>query len=140
MVVEYRQPRPHAVRGPEDVVGVHLVVLQLPHYILPHAGVVHQTDEGGPQLHIGDVLHHVAGYAAGNLLHPSHVAPAGDIGAQGIPFHIHKYGAQNHNAHLSRSFRCVVTNFDFYYTQASALRQRKRRKPQRELRSRCGFP
>ena len=140
VVVEYRQPRPHAVRRPEDVVVFTLWFRSCRTTSSPMPVSSTRLTKVGRSSTLAMSSTTLRDTPPGTCSTRPTFAPAGDIGAQGIPFHIHKYGAQNHNAHLSRSFRCVVTNFDFYYTQAPALRQRKRRKPQRELRSRCGFP
>ena len=99
LVVEHRQPGAHAIRGGQDIIGVDLVIFQLAHHAGPQAGVVHQAHKGGTQLHVGDVLHHVAADAAGDLLHPAHIAPAGDIGGRGISLDVHENGAQHHNTH-----------------------------------------
>ena len=98
-VVENGQPGAHAVRHGPDVIRVDLVVLQLADHVRSSAGGVHQTDEGGPQLHVGNVLHQIPADAAVDDLHPSGVPPTGNIYIGGIPLNIHENGAQHHNTH-----------------------------------------
>ena len=99
VVVKDGQPGAHAVRHALDVLGVHLVVLQLVDDVLAHAGVVHQADEGGPQLHVGNVLHHIAAHAAVHLLDAAGIAPARDVGGKGVALDIHKNGSDDYDAH-----------------------------------------
>ena len=72
---------------------------QLVNDVLAGAGVVHQTDEGGAQLNVGNVLRHVAADAAVDLLDPARVAPARDVGGQWIPLDVHKDCTDDYNAH-----------------------------------------
>ena len=72
---------------------------QLPNHILTCAAFIHQTDKGGPKLTIGHILGHVPANASMNLLHPAHIAPGGDKGRFGIALDIHKYRANDHDAH-----------------------------------------
>ena len=53
---------------------------QLVDNVLAGAGVIHQADESGAQLHIGNILGHIAADAAVDLLDPAGVAPARDVG------------------------------------------------------------
>ena len=99
IVVKNGQPCAHAVRHFLDKAGVDLVPCQLVDDVLSHAGVVHQTHKGGAQLHIGNILHHVAAHAAVYLLDASGVAPAGDIGGKGIALDIHKNSSDDYDAH-----------------------------------------
>ena len=77
VVVEHGQPGTHAVRHALDVAGVDLVPGQLVNDVLAGAGVVHQTDEGGAQLNIGNVLRHVAADTAVYLLDRPALRPPG---------------------------------------------------------------
>ena len=85
---------------------------QLVNDVLAGAGVVHQTDEGGAQLDIGNVLRHVAADAAVDLLDPARVAPARDIGGQRIPLDVHKNRTDDYNAHKvtpqKADFTCIL--------------------------------
>ena len=99
IVVKDGQPCAHTVRLFLDKAGVHLVLCQLVDDVLSHAGVVHQTHKGGAQLHVGNILHHVAAYAAVYLLDASGVAPAGDIGGKGIALDIYKNSSDDYDAH-----------------------------------------
>ena len=99
IVVKDGQPCAHTVRLFLDKAGVHLVLCQLVDDVLSHAGVVHQTHKGGAQLHVGNILHHVAAYAAVYLLNASGVAPAGDIGGKGIALDIHKNSSDDYDTH-----------------------------------------
>ena len=98
-VVKHGQPGSHAVRHGADVIRVDLVILQFADHIRTDAGIVHQTDKGGAQLHIGNVLRQVSADAAMHLLYPSGVPSAGNVYIGRIAFDIHKDSAQNHNAH-----------------------------------------
>ena len=104
VVVKDGQPGTHAVRHALDVLGVHLVVLQLVDHILSHAGVVHQTDKGRAQLYIGDILHHVAAHSAVYLLNAAGIAPARNIGGKGIAFDIHKNSTEHNDSHSKKPF------------------------------------
>ena len=99
IVVKDGQPCAHTVRLFLDKAGVHLVLCQLVDDVLSHAGVVHQTHKGGAQFHVGNILHHVAAYAAVYLLDASGVAPAGDIGGKGIALDIHKNSSDDYDTH-----------------------------------------
>ena len=98
-VVKDGQPGAHAVRYLFDEPGVDFVVFQLVNDILPHAAVIDKAHEGGPELHVGDILCHVAAHAAVNLLHSARVAPAGDIGRKRISLDVHKHCADDYDAH-----------------------------------------
>ncbi len=74
------------------------MIFQLVDHILSHAGVVHQAHKGGAQLHIGDILHHVAAHSAVYLLYPAGVAPARNIGGKGVPLDINK-NSDDYDAH-----------------------------------------
>ena len=80
VVVKHGQPGAHAVGHFLDVFGVHLMFGQLVDNVLAGAGVIHQADESGAQLHIGNILGHIAADAAVDLLDPAGVAPARDVG------------------------------------------------------------
>ena len=99
VVVEHSQPRPHAVRCAEHVVGVDLVVAQLAHDVLAEAGVVDKAHKCRAQLDIRDILGHVAAHAARHLLDAPGVAPAGDIDVLRIALDVHEHRAQYNNAH-----------------------------------------
>ena len=90
-----------------DEPGVDLVLVQLINDVLAGAGVVHQADEGGAQLHIGDILGHVAADAAVDLLDPAGVAPARDIGGKGIPLDVNKNCADYYDSHGVFPFRLL---------------------------------
>ena len=87
---------------------------QLVNDVLAGAGVVHQTDEGGAQLDIGNVLRHVAADAAVYLLDPARVAPARDIGGQRIPLDVHKNRTDDYNAHKMTPKKLILPVF--YHT------------------------
>ena len=87
---------------------------QLVNDVLTGAGVVHQTDEGGAQLDIGNVLRHVAADAAVYLLDPARVAPARDIGGQRIPLDVHKNRTDDYNAHKMPPKKLILPVF--YHT------------------------
>ena len=87
---------------------------QLVNDVLTGAGVVHQTDEGGAQLNIGNVLRHVAADAAVYLLDPARVAPARDIGGQRIPLDVHKDRTDDYNAHKMTPKKLILPVF--YHT------------------------
>ena len=103
-VVKHRQPHAHAVGHGEHIVGIHLVVAQLLQYRFPLGVIVHQADEPGPQLHIGNVLRYIPAHAAVDKLHPPGVAPGGDIVVLREALHIHKHRANDHNRHTAFSF------------------------------------
>ena len=114
VVVKDGQPGAHAVRDTADVLCVHLVVFQFVDDILPHAGVIHQTDEGGAQLHIGDILGHIAAHAAVHLLDTSGVAATRDISRKGVALDIHKNSSEYDDSHNPKtSFK---SNIYPYYT------------------------
>ena len=114
VVVKDGQPGAHAVRDAPDVLSVHLVVFQLVDDVLPHAGVIHQTDKGGAQLHIGDVLGHIAAHAAVHLLDAPGVAAARDISRKGVALDIHKNSSEYDDSHKPKtSFK---SNIYLYYT------------------------
>ena len=75
------------------------MVGQLINDVLPHARIVHQTHKGRTQFHVGDILRHIAAHTAVHLLHPPSVAPAGDVGREGIALDIDKHRAHHDNTH-----------------------------------------
>ena len=98
-IVKHGEPGAHAIGNGEHVIGVHLVVLQFLYDGVAKRRVIHDAQIGRPQLHIGDVLHHVARHAAVDVLHTAHVAAVGNVIAQRESFNIHKRGADNQDAH-----------------------------------------
>ena len=101
-VVKDRQPGAHAVADRKNVVGVDLVAPQLADDFLADAVLVHQTDVGGPQLHVGNVLRHVAAHAAVNLLDPTDVPTLGNILVHGEPLRVHEHRADDYNTHARK--------------------------------------
>ena len=83
LIIEHSQPGAHAVRHALDIAGVHLVARQFINNILPCASVIHQAYKGGAQLHVGDILRHIAAHTAVYLFYPPGVAPARNIGGKG---------------------------------------------------------
>jgi hypothetical protein len=79
------------------------MAVQPGHNVRADAGIVHQPDEGGPEFQIADVLGDVPADAAVNILNPARVPPAGNILAGRISLDIHKYRAENHDAHRCTS-------------------------------------
>ena len=57
------------------------------------ARLVDKADKRRPQLNIGDILDDVAAHAAVHLHHAACVAPAGNIGREGIALDIDKNSA-----------------------------------------------
>ena len=104
VVVKHGQPGAHAVRYFFDVSGIDLVLSQLVDNVLARACVVHQADKGGPQLHIGNILCHVAAHAAVDLLDPARVASAGNVGGERIPLDIHKHRTDDYDTHTKKPF------------------------------------
>ena len=100
VVVKDGQPGTHAIRDLLDVPGVDLVVVQFIDDVLTHAGVVHQTHEGGAQLHIGDVLRHVPAHTAMHLFNAAGVPSAGDVGGEGIALDVHENCADDYDSHI----------------------------------------
>ena len=99
VIVKHGQPCAHAVRHAPDVPGIDLVSGQLVDDILTGAGFIHKADKGGAQLHIGNILGHIAADAAVYLLDPACVAPARYVGGQRIPLNIHKNSTDHNNTH-----------------------------------------
>ena len=82
---------------------------QLADNILPRAAVVHKADKGRAQLHVGDILGHIAADAAVHLLDTARVAPARDIGGQRIPLDVHKNSADDYDSHINSFPMCNFT-------------------------------
>ena len=100
VVVKDGQPGTHAIGDLLDVSGVDLVVVQFIDDVLTHAGIVHQTHEGGAQLHIGDVLRHVPAHTAMHLFNAAGVPSAGDVGGEGIALDVHENCADDYDSHI----------------------------------------
>ena len=102
LIIEHSQPGAHAVRHALDIAGVHLVARQFINHILPCASVIHQAYKGGAQLHVGDILRHIAAHTAVYLFYPPGVAPARNIGGKGVPLDINKNCADDNDPHAKR--------------------------------------
>ena len=98
-LVENRQPHAHPVRDGADIVGVDLVPAELAHDLFALGGFVHKTHKDGAQLHIRNVLRHVAAHAAVDKFDLSGVAPGGQIQILREALNVHKYRADNHDRH-----------------------------------------
>jgi len=99
VVVEDRQPQAQSVGPGQNVVTVDLVLSELGEHVLAHGAVVDDAQIGGAQLHVGDVLHHVPGHAAVDVLHPAHVPAGGDVGILREALDVHKGSADYYDAH-----------------------------------------
>ena len=124
VVVKDSQPGAHTIRYRPDVLRVDLVGLQLVDDILADAGVVYQTDERGPQLHIGNVLRHVAAHTAVHLLYPAGIPSARDIGGEGIALDVHKHRANYNDSH---SVFLSCSDSDYLYCIGFAGRGQEQR-------------
>ena len=102
-IVEYRQPGAQAVGGRPDIVGVDLMGPELAQHIPAVAAVIHQAQEGGAQLAVGDVLRHVPADPAVDTLHPSYVSSCGDKRRLRKALDVYKNHADDQNAHISAS-------------------------------------
>ena len=91
-MVKDRKPSAHAVRNLTHILGIDLVVFQSADHIGPHGGIIHQTDKGGPELTVCNVLRNISGHAAVNLLHPPGVAACGNINSLRIALDVHEDG------------------------------------------------
>ena len=80
-------------------------------HIRTHGRVVHDAQEGGTQLNIGNVLHHVPGHTAVDVLYPSGVAPTGDVAVIGESLDIYEYGTDDNDTHNLAS--CFLSLFLF---------------------------
>ena len=101
--VEHCQPHTHAVWNDADIVGVDLVLSQLADDLLALGAPVHQTHEGGAQLHIGDILRHIAAHAAVDKLNGPGVAPGRQIQVVRKALDIHEDGTHDYDRHSSSS-------------------------------------
>ena len=124
VVVKDSQPGAHTIRYRPDVLRVDLVGLQLVDDILADAGVIYQTDERGPQLHIGNVLRHVAAHTAVHLLYPAGIPSARDIGGEGIALDVHKHRANYNDSH---SVFLSCSDSDYLYCIGFAGRGQEQR-------------
>ena len=59
--------------------------------------------------------------AAGDLLHPAHVASAGDIGGRGVSLDVHKNGAQHHDSHKNVLLRLYFLHYTAWGPFGQAL-------------------
>ena len=98
-VVEDGEPGSHAVGRGADVARVDLVALELFDNVRARARVVDKAHECRPQLDVRDVLDDVAAHAAVHLHDAARVAPAGDVGREGIALDIDKHRAHHDNTH-----------------------------------------
>ena len=73
---------------------------QLVDNVLAGAGVIHQADESGAQLHIGDVLRHVPAHTAMHLFNAAGVPSAGDVGGEGIALDVYENCADDYDSHI----------------------------------------
>ena len=98
-VVKDGEPGSHAVGCCADVARVDLVALELFDNVRARARVVDKAHERRPQLDVRDVLDDVAAHAAMHLHDAARVAPAGDVGREGIALDIDKHRAHHDNTH-----------------------------------------
>jgi len=98
-VVKDGEPGSHAVGCCADVARVDLVALELFDNVRARARVVDKAHERRPQLDVRDVLDDVAAHAAVHLHNAARVAPAGDVGREGIALDIDKHRAHHDNTH-----------------------------------------
>ena len=83
------------------------MVIELADNLGPLGAFVHHADEGGAQLHIGNVLHHVATHAAVDYHHITGVSPVGNIHILREALYIHKNIACNNYTHDMNLSFCI---------------------------------
>ena len=98
--VEHRQPGSQPIRGLADIAGVNPVIAQLLQHVLAVAAFVHQTDQGGGKLAVGNILRHISPHAAMDPLDPAGIFPGGKQGRLRIALDIHEDHADDHNSHI----------------------------------------
>ena len=76
---------------------------ELAQHIPAVAAVIHQAQEGGTQLAVGDVLRHVPADPAVDTLHPSYVSACGDKRRLRKALDVYKNHADDQNTHISAS-------------------------------------
>lgn len=89
-VVEDREPCAHAVGRGAHVARIDLVAPEFFDNVRARARLVDKAHERRAQLDVGDVLNDVAAHAAVHLHDAACVAPAGDVGRDGIALDIDK--------------------------------------------------
>ena len=99
VVVKDRQPGAQPLRPAGDIADLHLMADQISDDIIAEARLIHHAQKGGPQFHIGDILHHIAAYAAVHLHHAPHIPASRDILREGISLDVHKCCSDHHNSH-----------------------------------------
>ena len=98
-MIKDRQPGSHTVRHLPDKAGIHLVVVQLTHHIASDGRIIHQAHKGGPQLAVGNILRHVSGNTAVDLLHTACIASRGNVIPLRVSFDVHKNRSDDNNSH-----------------------------------------
>jgi len=73
--------------------------LQLGEHLGARGSVVHDADEDRSELHVGNVLGHVAAHAAVHRLHPPGVAPGGVVYVVREALDVQKHRADHYHRH-----------------------------------------